>query len=252
MKIAVFVKQVDDARTARIDGETSEAFASGEPVMNPVDAHVVSEAIDLREAITGEVTAVTLGPKSARDVVMDALATGADKGVHVLAEGASEADSRVVANCLADAIRNEGYDLYLAGKDAMDYGTGQVGVQIAEALGVPHIANVLSISVDGDTLTVRRDLDGFPDELQVKAPVMLVFAESEDAPKRHPSLRGMMQAKRKPVEEVAPSEEIATALSWSVPTAQRSSADRILLEGEPVEEMAAKLASWLREHRLVG
>jgi electron transfer flavoprotein alpha/beta subunit len=81
---------------------------------------------------------------------------------------------------------------------------------------------------------------------------MLILAEWDDAPKRHPSLRGMMQAKRKPVQEVAASEEMSTPLQWSEPTAQRTSDDQIILEGEPAEEAAAKLAAWLREHRLVG
>jgi electron transfer flavoprotein beta subunit len=252
VKIAVFVKQAEDVRSVRIESGTGNAKTSGEPVMNPADAHAVSDAIDLKETSGGEVVAVTLGPATARDVVVDAMATGADGGIHVVANDAAKGDSRVTANALADAVRDGGFDIYLTGHSAVDFGAGQVHVQVAEALGIPHIANVVSVAVNGRTLTIQRDLDGFADELEVQAPVMLILAERDEAPKRHPSLRGMMQAKRKPVQEVAASATMSTPLQWSEPTAQRTSADQIILEGEPAGEAAAKLAAWLREHRLVG
>lgn len=252
MKIAVFVKQVEDARTVRIDSTTGKASTTGDKVMSPGDAVAVSDAIDLGEATGGEVVAVTLGPKESRDVVVDALATGAASGIHVVAEDADQGDSRVVANALAAAVRDGGFDVFMTGPETGDYGTGQVGRQLAEALGIPHIANVQKVEADGATLKVQRDLDGFPDELEVSGPVVLIIAENEEGPKRHPSLRGMMQAKRKPVEEVPASETMSTPLSWGAPTAQRTSADQIMLKDVPAEEAAAQLAAWLREHRLVG
>lgn len=252
MKIAVFVKQVDDARTVQIDSASGAASTAGEPVMNPADAWTVSEAIDLREAVGGEVTAVSYGPGAVREVVVEALATGADAGIHVVAEDAAHADSRAVAAALASAVREKGFDLLIAGDAAADYGSGQVGVQVAEELGIPHVMKVLGVSLDGDVLKVQRDLDGFADEIEVPTPIVLVMQPGEEGPKRHASLRGMMQAKRKTVEEVTPATAARTPLAWSEPRAQRTSADRIMLEGEPAEEMAAKLAAWLREHRLIG
>ncbi len=252
MKIAVFVKQVEDARTVQIDSASGAASTTGESVLNPADAWAVSEAVDLREAVSGELVAITLGPKSARDVVVDALATGADSGIHVIAEHAAQGDSRAIAAALADAVRDGGFDVLIAGDATSDYGTGQVGPQVAEALGVPHVMKVLGIAQDGDVLKVQRELDGFPDEIDVPTPILLVLQPGEDGPKRHPSLRGMMQAKRKTVEEIVLPDEMSTPLSWSEPKAQRTSADRIMLQDEPTEEMAAKLVAWLREHRLVG
>lgn len=252
MKIAVFVKQVEDARTVRIESGTGRAETTGDPVMNPADAIAVSEAVDLKEASSGEVTAVTIGPKAAREVVVEALATGADSGIHVVADDVANGDSRVIANALAGSVRDAGFDVLIAGSSAMDYGSGQVGAQIAEALGIPHIMNVTSVTPADGALAIQRELDGFPDELDVQTPVLLVFAPSEEGPKRHASLRGMMQAKRKTIEECVPSGEMSSALSWAAPMAQRSSADRVMLEGEPAAEAAARLATWLREHRLVG
>lgn len=180
------------------------------------------------------------------------MATGAASGMHIIAEDAASGDSRVVANILADAVRNGGFDVYITGPETGDYGTGQVGRQIAEALGIPHIANVQKVEADGATLKIQRELDGFPDELEVQGPVVLILAENEEGPKRHPSLRGMMQAKRKPVEEVQVAETMTTPLSWGEPTAQRTSVDQIMLKDVPAEEAAAQLAAWLREHRLLG
>ena len=252
MKIAVFVSQVEDARTVRIDSVSGAASTTGEPVMNPADAWTVSESIDLREAIGGEVTAVSLGPRSARDIVVEALATGLDSGIHVVADDAGHGDSRAVAAALADAVRDKGFDILFAGDAAADFGSGQVGVQIAESLGIPHVMKVTGVSRDGDVLKVQRDLDGFADEIEVPTPIMLVMQPGEGGPKRHASLRGMMQAKRKTIEEVAPGDEMSTPLQWTEPRAQRTSADRIMLENEPAGEAAAKLAAWLREHRLLG
>ena len=252
MKIAVLIKQVVDVRAVRIDGKTGEPTMTGEPIMDTNDAHVVSEAIDLREAIGGDVTAVGLGPASAREELMEALATGADSALHIVCEDLAESDSLSTAMAIAGAIREEGFDVLMAGKMSDDYGAGQVPLQIAEALGIRHISGVTALSVEDGDLHVTRDVDGFPEDLQTETPVMLILSPSDDGPKRHASLRGMMQAKRKTVREVTPSVEMRSALTWTKPMAQRVGADRILLEGEPVDEAAAKLAAWLREHRLVG
>ncbi len=252
MKIAVFVKQVVDVRTVRIDGQTGKPKVSENLVINTADAHAISAAIDLKELGGGEVTAIGLGPKSAREVLVGALATGADHAIHVVCDEMNRADSLTTARALAGAVREEGFDVFVAGHRADDFATGQVSLQIAELLGIPHLSGVMRVELDGESLRVERDVDGFPEDIQVHTPVMLVLKESDDAPKRHPSLRGMMQAKRKPLREAEPAVPMTTALAWTEPMGQRVSADRILLEGEPAEEAAVKLAAWLREHRLVG
>jgi electron transfer flavoprotein beta subunit len=252
MKIAVFVKQVIDVRTVRIDGQTGKPKVGENRVINTADAHAVSAAIDLKESGRGVVTAIGLGPKSARDVLVGALATGADEAIHVVTDEVGRADSLSVARALAGAARDDGFDVLVAGQRADDYATGQVGLQIAEELGIPHLSGVITVEVDADSLRVQRDVDGFPEEIQVQTPVLLILKDADGPPKRHPSLRGMMQAKKKPLREIEPSNPMTTALAWTEPMGQRVSADRILIEGVPAEEAAAKLAAWLREHRLVG
>ena len=252
MRIAVFVKQVVDVRTVRIDGQTGKPKVADAPVMNTADAHAVNAAIDLKEIAGGEITAVSLGPKDVLDVLVSALATGADQALHVASDETSTADSLATAQALASAVRDEGFDVLIAGHRSDDTETAQVGMQIAEVLGIPHLSGVMTVAADGESLQVQRDADGFPEVLTVQTPVVLITKESEEAPKRHPSLRGMMQAKRKLVREVEADVPMTSALSWSEPMGQRVSADRILLEGVPAEDAAVQLAAWLREHRLVG
>jgi electron transfer flavoprotein alpha/beta subunit len=252
MKIAVLIKQAVDVGSVRIESATGEPKIGGSPVMNTSDAHAVSESIDLRETTAGEVVAISVGPELAREELVEALATGADSALHVICEELERSDSLSTARAITEAVREEGFDVLLAGHKADDFGTGQVGLQIAEMLGIRHLSNVTAIAAHADFLHVTRDADGFPEELDVQPPVLLILAPREDAPKRHSSLRGMMQAKRKPVREVEPVVPMDSALTWTAPMAQRVSADRVLLEGEPVDEAAAKLAAWLRQHRLVG
>lgn len=252
MKIGVLIKQVADVGSVRIDSRTGEPNIGGKPVMNIGDAHALSEAIDLREATGGEVIAVGLGPKSARDALVEALATGADGALHIACEETDHLNSLSTARTIAEAVRGEGFDVLFAGHKAADYGTGQVGIQIAEYLRIHHLSNVTVVIAEGESLHVTRDADGFPEEIDAETPILLALSPREDAPKRHPSLRGMMQAKRKPVREVEATIPLTNELAWSKPMAQRVSADRILLEGEPANEAAAKLAAWLRAHRLVG
>ena len=252
MKIAVLIKQVVDVGSVRTDSATGEPKIGGSPVMGALDAHAVSEAIDLREATAGEVVAISVGPGSAREELVEALATGADSALHVVCEELGMSDSLSTARAIAEALRGEGVDVLLAGQKADDFGTGQVGLQIAEVLGIRHLSNVTTIAAHADSLHVTRDADGFQEELDAQTPVLLILAPREDAPKRHSSLRGMMQAKKKPIREVEPAVPMDSVLTWTTPMAQRVSADRVLLEGEPVDEAVARLAAWLREHRLVG
>lgn len=252
MRIAAFVKQGADVRSVRINASTGEPSIAQKPVTSSGDLHVTADAVGFREASSGELTVVSFGPAAVRDSIVSSLATGADAGIQVSFDGGN-ADTLFVATALADAVREQQFDVLIAGKISDDYGTGQVAMQIAALLDIPHLSNVISfVPGDDGKINVTYDLDGFPDEIQVPTPVMLVLGTREDEPTRHSSLRGMMQAKKKPIDEIRAQGEPAGTIQWSAPMAARRSGDRTVLRNEPVEEMAKKLADWLREHRLVG
>lgn len=250
MKIAVLIKHTVDVRSVKINPETGSPSFDGKPGLDRADLHAISDAVDLRESSNGSVTVVGFGPAAMKDDLVTALATGVDDAIHVLHGG--ESDSLVAARALADALREGEFDVIVAGRLSEDYGTGQVGMQVAELLGVPHLSGVLKAEgVDGK-LNVSYELDGFPDEIEAPPPIVLVLSAREGEPARHSSLRGMMTARKKTVTEVTPTIEAATALEWSDPMAARRGGDRIVIRDEEPAEAARKLAEWLKEHRLVG
>lgn len=250
MKIAVLIKHTVDVRSVRIDPETGEPGFTGKPGLDRADLHAVSDAVGLKESSGGHLTVIGVGPASMKDDLVTALATGADEAIHV--EYGGESGSLFVARTLADVMRDLELDVIVTGKLSEDYGTGQVGMQVAEFLGIPHLANVISMTGEEDTLKVSYDLDGFPDDIELPTPVVLVLGARDGQPERHSSLRGMMTARRKTVEVVTPTAEPGGHLEWSAPMAARRGGDRIVVRDESPAEAARHLAEWLKEHRLVG
>lgn len=250
MKIAVLIKHTEDVRKVRINPETGEPSLEGKPGLDRADLHAISDAVDLRDSGEGEITVVGVGPAAMKDDLVTALATGIDDAIHVLYEG--ESDSLWTARALADALRDRAFDVIITGKMSEDYGTGQVGMQVAELLDIPHLSGVLNATQDGDQVVVSYELDGFPDEITLPTPVLLVQTAREGEPKRHSSLRGMMAARRKTIEQLEPSVDESMKLQWTAPMAARRGGDRIVIRDEEPAEAAKKLAEWLKEHRLVG
>lgn len=250
MKIAVLIKHTEDVRKVRINPETGEPSLEGDAGLDRADLHAISDAVDLRETGDGTVTVVGLGPAAMKDDLVTALATGVDEAVHVLHEG--EIDTLAVSRGLADALRDESFDVIIAGKLAEDYGAGQVGMQVAELLDMPHLSGVISAEQKGEELSVNYELDGFPDEIDLPTPVLLVLSARDGEPKRHSSLRGMMTARKKTVDVREATIDTSSDLQWSAPMAARRGGDRVLIKDEEPAEAAQKLAAWLKEHRLVG
>ncbi len=250
MKIAVLIKHAVNVRSVRIDPETGAPRFEGKPGLDRSDLHAISDAVDLRESSGGHVTVIGVGPAAIKDDLVTALATGADEAIHVISE--AESGSLYVARALADVLRDGDFDVVIVGKISEDYGTGQVGMQVAELLGIPHLSGVLKANGSGGTLTVSYELDGFPDEIEAPTPIVLVLSAREGEPARHSSLRGMMTARKKVIAEVTPAANVDMALSWTAPMAARRGGDRIVIRNEEPAEAAKKLADWLKEHRLVG
>ena len=170
-------------------------------IVSPYDEYALEEALQLTEAKGGEVTAVTYGPARAEAALRDCLARGAHKAVHVIGGEATLGDSFTIATVLAKALEGRDYDLVLCGYMGVGTDCGQVGQMLAELLGVPHVANVTKLEVGDDALSAGRDVEGGQEQVECPMPALLTCQKGLNEP-RYAALKGIMAAKRKPVEKI--------------------------------------------------
>ena len=164
MKIIVCIKQVPDTKGGvkfNPDGTLDRGAMLA--IMNPDDKAGLEAALRLKDQYGAEVTVLTMGLPKATDVLREAMAMGADKGVLVTDRVLGGADTWATSTTIAGAIRNLEYDLIITGRQAIDGDTAQVGPQIAEHLGIPVISYAQEIAVDGDKVTVKRQYDDMND-----------------------------------------------------------------------------------------
>jgi electron transfer flavoprotein beta subunit len=210
MKIIVLMKQVanKDAvlRIAADEKWINEADVAQQT--NESDGYALEEALRIKEAKgEGEVVVCSLGPASAKTVIKDALARGADRAIHVVADEAHRFSPLAIATAIADTIRDENADLVFTGLQSDDASYGQTGVILAELLGMPH--GTLIIEVDrsnlGETLRIKRELEsGWYQWFTYKLPALFTI-QSGISQIRYASLKGIMAAKKKEIREVAAS-----------------------------------------------
>ena len=204
MKIVVCVKQVPakDAPVVIADGtwirETDIGFEMNEP-----DSFALEEALRLKEKHTGEVIAVSMGPDRVKQTIKEALAKGADRGVHIADDKAHTLDPLGSAKLLAAAIEREKPDLVLTGLQSDDHGFGQTGVLLADRLGLPHATLIMQIGVESDHLRVKRELEaGWFQWVELPLPAVLTI-QSGINKVRYATLKGIMAAKKKEIVTVA-------------------------------------------------
>ncbi len=254
MRIAVCIKQVPTREwQPRIDESrrgVREQDASFE--MNEPDAYALEEALRLREKHGGEVVACTAGPARASQVLREALARGADRAVHVEDDRLKSigTDAFVVAGALAEAVRDEQFDLILTGLQSDDLGAAQTGVILAERLGLPHATIVMDVQIQDGQLRVKRELEaGWFQWVQMPLPA-LVTIQSGINQLRYATLKGIMAAKKKEIRKVTPASlpPFRTAIvSLDVP---RKTKQTQLLSGSPAEA-ARQLVTKLRDEARV-
>lgn len=250
MTIVVLVKQVPDMNAVRIDTATGKARLTGK-AMNSYDAFSIQHALTLKEKLGSEIVAVTAGPSAAKDALTRALAMGADRGVHIDLSDQDARDSLDMANVLAEAIKPLDPAVVLVGQLSDDIETGQVGTQLAEVLGMPHVSSVMSVDGADGTVSLQRDTEGGYQQVTVPTPVVVVVGSSTAEP-IYPSIKGMMAAKRKPVDKVAAAPKQEDRLTWSEPVAPQREAEGIIVEGESAQDAAAKLVAWMKENKLIA
>ena len=212
MKIIVLMKQVanKDAvlRIAPDEKWINEADVAQQT--NESDGYALEEALRLKEAKgEGEVVVCSLGPQSAKTVIKDALARGADRAIHVVHDSPNKLSAYQVAKAIADAVREENADLVFAGLQSDDASYGQTGVIVAELLGIPHATIVIEVdrgSLNG-SLRVKRELEsGWYQWFTYQLPSLLTI-QSGISQIRYASLKGIMAAKKKEIRDVTPNVE---------------------------------------------
>jgi len=212
MKIIVLMKQVANKDAVlRIGGDEkwiNEADIAHQT--NESDGYALEEALRMREAKgEGEVIVCSLGPQSAKTVIKDALARGADRAIHVIVEGSKKLSPYEIAKAIADAIRSENADMVFTGLQSDDASYGQTGVILAELLGIPHATLVIEVDrskLDG-SLRLKRELEsGWYQWFTYKLPALLTI-QSGISQIRYASLKGIMAAKKKEIKDITPSIE---------------------------------------------
>jgi len=198
----VCIKQVADTETrvkVGSDGKTLDA-AGVTWILNPYDEFALEEALRIREKQgAGEVIAISLGNAGVQTALRSALALGADRAIHLRADG-PVSDPLAVARALAAEIRGAGADLVWFGRQAVDDDQAQVGPMVAEILDLPGTTVVAKLELDGTRATVEREIEGGREVVELTLPAVLTADKGLNEP-RYASLKGIMAAKKKPIEE---------------------------------------------------
>lgn len=255
MNIVVCIKQVPDTTEVRINPETNTLIRDGvASIINPYDMHAVEAALQIRDAVDGRVTVLTMGPPQAETALRDVISIGADDAVLLTDRAFAGSDTWATSYALAMAVRKIGADIILCGKQAIDGDTAQVGPEMAEFLDIPHISYVRMIEeVRPDYVRVQRLMDEGYDIVESSLPALLTVVKELNTP-RLPSLKGKMAAKRAEIKKWTSSdigaEPDKTGLNGS-PTqvksifAPEARKERRILEGN-IEEQIEALISELR------
>lgn len=202
MNIFVLMKRTFDTeeKITIADGKVNEEGA--EFIINPYDEYAIEEAIQVRDKHGGEITVVTVGNEEAEKELRTALAMGCDKAVLINIEDDVEAhDQYTTAKIIAEYLKDKEPDLVLAGNVAIDGGSGQVGPRVAELLGIPYVTTITKLDIDGDKVTLVRDVEGDEEVIETSLPLLVTAQQGLNEP-RYPSLPGIMKAKKKPLEEL--------------------------------------------------
>lgn len=218
MKILVCVAKTPEttAKIAFTNGNTTLDTNGVQFILNPYDEwYALVRALELKEAQGGSVTVINVGPADNDSVVRKALAIGADAAVRVDTNPVSSLD---VATQIAAHAKDENYDLIFCGKESIDYNGSEVGAMLAELLDLPFVSFVTALDVNGTTATTTRDIEGGTETATVSLPFVLSAAKGL-AEQRIPNMKGIMMAKSKPLQVLAPvaAADVVAVATYAMP-----------------------------------
>jgi len=222
MKIVVCAKFVPDAtadRRFRTEDNTVDR-AGVDGLLSELDEYAVETALTVKEAGDAEVTILTVGPEQAADAVKKGLQMGADAGVHVLDDAIHGSDAVATSLVLSKALARLEADLVVFGMGSTDGSMGVVPAMVSERLGLPGVTLGSEVTVDGQTVRIRRDGDTASDTIEGTLPLVLSVSDQANEP-RYPSFKGIMAAKKKPVQtwsladlEISP-DQVGGSAAWT-------------------------------------
>ncbi len=209
MKILVCIKQVPDMESKFKINAAGNWYDSADLAwrMNEYDEYGVEEAVRLKETTgNADVTVLCIGPDRVKETMKKALAMGCDRGVHVADDDFSTKDPFEIAAIIAEYAKDKGFDVIFTGMQSQDRGSGQVGLLVAEMLGVPSISTIVDFSLEGNEIHVKRELEGGTRAVVgVTLPALLTCQLGLNTP-RYPTLPNIMKAKKKELLSIAVSE----------------------------------------------
>jgi len=197
MKIVVMIKQVPDTTEVRLDARTGTLIREGVPcIINPEDKNALEEALVLKAQFGAKVIVLSMGPPQAEDALREALAMGADEAILLTDRAFAGADTWATATTLGMAVRKIGdFDLVLAGRQAIDGDTAQVGPQVAEYLKIPQVTYVSEVTVSDSRVRARRVLEDGYEDIEAPLPALLTITKEANQP-RYPHAADIMNAYR--------------------------------------------------------
>lgn len=200
LKILVCVKQVPDIDLVKMDPETGNLVRAGVPSMiNPLDANALEAAVRLKESTGGELTAITMGPPAAADVLRECLSVGADRAYLISGREFGGADTLATSYVLVKAAQQlDDFDIVFCGKESLDGATGQMASQLAERFDfaqVSCVSLIKSIDIENKNIIVERAVEAGTEIVEAKLPC-LITVEKTNFPPRIPNLKGWMASKK--------------------------------------------------------
>jgi electron transfer flavoprotein beta subunit len=202
MNLYVLLKRTFDTEEKITISRNAISEDGAEFIINPYDEYGVEEAIQIRDSQGGDVTVISVGGEEAEKQLRTALAMGADKAVLINIEDDLETgDEYSTARIVAQYLKDKDVDLIFAGNVAIDGGSGQVGPRVADLLDIPYVTTITKIQVDGESVSIVRDVEGDSEKIETTLPLLVTAQQGLNEP-RYPSLPGIMKAKKKPLEEL--------------------------------------------------
>ncbi len=251
MNIVVCVKHIPDPNLPpEMDGNRLKREGV-QGVLDPGDEFGVEAGLQLKEAHGGEVTLISMGPAQAMDAIRRGLSMGADKGILISDDGLQNADALTTAQVLAAAIGRNEFDLVIAGVESTDGYTGTMPSSLAELLGVPQLTFAKTLEINDGTAKVNRQTATGYHVVESPLPALVTVTAGINEP-RYASFKGIMAAKKKPVEQLSLGDlgitpEIKQTVANLVPAEERKAGEVIQDEGEG----AVRIAEYLKEAKVI-